>query len=671
MHSLSRFFRRAALLGLLPFMASATAAAPVAPDRHHAVVAQVSYLLLENFHLASRPIDLNLAEEWLEGHLDLLDSERHFFTAGDVATFRAMIPDLPDSAHQMPADVSPAFQIHARYRQRVAERVAFATQMLGSEIHLNRTGVAYQRDRSEAAWEMDSAALDQVWTDRITDQVILRVLAGDDQEKARESLAKRYGRMATDVNDYDANDVLEGWVAALGQVYDPHTIWFKPSAKDDFDIQMSDRLEGIGATLRTDGEYTRVVSLVPGGPADMHGMLQPDDRIVSVSQAGDEPVDIVGMRIDRVVKLIRGAKGTDVVLTVIPADAPSEATMQEVRITRDEVVIEAASAKLEVREIGDRKVAVLDVPSFYQDVRRVGREYEVVRSTAADVEKLLAELGPNGADAVLVDLRTNGGGALSQAIELTGLFIDKGPVVQVQSQRGPGRTREVLNDEVRGVAWSGPVAVLTSAYSASASEIFAGVLQDYGRGLIIGGEATHGKGTVQELVGLSPMIARFGGDASRDAGAFKYTTSQFYRITGKSTQRVGVVPDVVVPSPFDGLDGREGDLDNALPYDEIAPARFTPAASSAADLPDLRARSAKRVASSNAFQMMAELRETRDKLDGAPTSLDLNERKQEQSVWDTLEEKAEAAGLDGEQDVVLDEAIQVIVDWSKQSSGGK
>ena len=249
MHSLSRFFRRAALLGLLPFMASASASAPVTPDRHHQVVAQVSYLLMENFHLAGRPIDSAVAEAWLDGHIDALDPDRLFFTASDIATFRAMIPDLPDGAHRVPADVSPAFKIHARYQQRVSERVAFVDRLLQSDLDLNRAGQSYQRDRSEAPWEADAAALDRVWTDRITDQLILRVLAGDDQAKARESLAKRYGRMGGDVDDYDANDVLERWIAALGQVYDPHTIWFKPSAKDDFDIQMGDRLEGIGATL--------------------------------------------------------------------------------------------------------------------------------------------------------------------------------------------------------------------------------------------------------------------------------------------------------------------------------------------------------------------------------------------------------------------------------------
>jgi carboxyl-terminal processing protease len=370
-----------------------------------------------------------------------------------------------------------------------------------------------------------------------------------------------------------------------------------------------------------------------------------------------------------VVRFIRGAKGTDVILTVIPADAPSEATRHQVRITRDEVVIEAASAKLELKEVEGQKIAIIDVPKFYQDVRRVGRGYEVIRSTAADVRKLLDELGPDGADSVLIDLRTNTGGSLSQAVELTGLFIDRGPVVQIQGLPEPDGRREVLQDRDGGLSWSGPMAVLTSNYSASASEIFAGALQDYGRAIIIGSEATHGKGTVQTVLDLGPLTARVAGASERPVGAWKYTISQFYRVTGKSTQRVGVVPDIILPSPFDGLDGREGDLKNALPYDEIEAVRFTPFATSLADIPALRKQSSARVLDSGAFQMMAELRETRDSLDGVPTSLDLTTREKERSLWDALEEKAEAAGLDGENDIVLNETIQVILDWSKQPSG--
>ncbi len=659
---LSRIFRRLSTLAVLGLALPATAAAPATPERHHELIGQVVVLALENFHLAGRPVDDSVAEAWMNGHIDQLDPDRLFFTAADVAALQRMTPELPNAVHRMPADVSPAFTVHARFKQRVHERVGFAKAYLGNDIDLARKGVTWQRDREDAAWEVDSAALDAVWTARITDQLLLAVLSGDEPAEAREALSKRYTRLGEDIDDYDANDVLEGWIAALGNVYDPHTLWFKPATKDDFDIQMSDRLEGIGATLRTDGEHTRVISLVPGGPADLNGVLKADDRIVAVSQGGQEPVDIVGLRIDRVVKLIRGAKGTEVVLTIIPADAP-DGELQDVRITRDEVVIEAASAKLEVREVGGKKVAVIDVPSFYQDVRREGRSYEVIRSTTADVRTLLEELGPDGADVVLVDLRTNTGGALSQAIGLTGLFIDKGPVVQIKSKRGPQASREVLDDEEAGTAWDGPVVVLTSAYSASASEIFAGALQDYQRALVVGASATHGKGTVQELLDMRPLLARFGGSSERDAGALKYTSSQFYRITGKSTQRVGVVPDLILPSPFDGLDSREGDLKTALPYDEIASARFRPVGEVTWDLAALKASSAARVKASKGFGMMAELRELREAKDGKPTSLELSIRQAERDEWNALEEKADAAGLDGESDIVLDEAIAVSVDF--------
>ena len=659
--NLFRIVRRLSTLALLGLALPATAAAPAKPERHHQLVGQVVVLAMENFHLAGRPVDDAIAEEWMSGHLDNLDPDRLFFTASDVAALKRMVPELPDTVHQMPADVSPAFTVHARFKQRVHERVAFATKLLESDLDLEVKGAMWQRDREELGWESSPAALDALWTERITDQLIFRVLSGDEQADAREALSKRYRRLGEDVDDYDANDVMEGWLSALGTIYDPHTVWFKPATKDDFDIQMSDRLEGIGATLRTDGEYTRVISLVPGGPADLHGILQPDDRIVSVAQGDEKPVDIVGMRIDRVVRLIRGAKGTQVVLTVIPADAP-DGELKAVRITRDEVVIEAASAKMDVREVNGKKVAVLDVPSFYQDVRREGRSYEVVRSTTEDVRKLLEELGPNGADVVLVDLRTNSGGALQQAIGLTGLFIDRGPVVQIKSKQGPHSTREVLDDEESGTAWDGPLVILTSAYSASASEIFAGALQDYRRGLVVGAAATHGKGTVQELIDMRQLVARFGGSPERDAGALKYTSSQFYRVTGKSTQRVGVVPDVILPSPYDGFDTREGDLEHALPYDEIEGARFK-AQTVSWDIAGLQAASRDRVAASQGFQMMAELRKVREQTDGQATSLQLSKRQAERDEWKALEERAEAAGLDDDSDVVLGEAIAVAIDF--------
>lgn len=660
MRSVARSVLAALTLAVLP--GSALAVDGPRPDRHHEVLSHVVALGLENFHLAGQRIDDAVADQWMAAHLDTLDPDRLFFTEADARALALMAPTMDDGIRRFPADVSPAFTVHARFRERVHERVAFATKMLSEPVSLERPGESWQRNREDAAWAADSAALDATWRDRITDQLIVRALADEDPDEARTALAKRYQRLAEDIDAYDANDVLESWLASLGGVYDPHTIWFKPAAKDDFDIQMSDRLEGIGATLRTEGEHTRVVSLVPGGPADLGGALQPDDRIVSVRQGNSKDVtDIVGMRIDRVVKLIRGAKGTDVVLTVIPADAGTDDELKEIRITRDEVVIEAASAKLEVKEVGGKRIAVVDVPSFYQDVRRNGRRYEVVRSTTEDVRKLLEELGPDGADAVLVDLRSNTGGALSQAIGLTGLFIDKGPVVQIRAQQGPETRREVLEDEEPGVAWNGPVTVLTSPYSASASEIFAGALQDYERALVVGSAATHGKGTVQELLDLGQLMSRFGASAERGAGALKYTTSQFYRVSGKSTQRVGVVPHIVVPGPYDGLDTREGELDNALPYDEIEAARFSQDPR-LPELAPLAAASEKRVAEHPAFQLMAEMRQLRESREGKPTSLDLATRKAESAAWDSLEEKAESAGLNNDQDIVLDEALAITVD---------
>jgi carboxyl-terminal processing protease len=455
--------------------------------------------------------------------------------------------------------------------------------------------------------------------------------------------------------------VLELYLGALGQAYDPHSVWFAPASKDDFDIQMRDALEGIGATLVREEDYITVKSLVPGGPAARANELQPGDRIVAVAQGGQK-TDVVGMRIDHVVKLIRGPKGTDVVLTVIPAGAADASQTRDLRITRDQVVIAEAAAKGEVREVDGVKVGVIDVPSFYQDLSERGGK-SAPRTTADDVRRILDGFKKDGVAAVLVDLRANGGGALTQAIALTGLFIDAGPVVQIKDRQG---RVEVLEDREKGLAWEGPLAVVTSAHSASASEIFAGAIQDYGRGLVVGDSSTHGKGTVQQFIDLSPVVAGFQVPGAADvAGALKYTTDQFYRVSGRSTQQVGVEADVVIPSLSDGLDMGESSLPFALAYDEIDPARFR-AWGQRPDRAALQRRSAERVGGDPRFQVMAELRALRDARDQDTISLDLDQRRQERSNWEELEKRAEAVGLEGEAvDPVLDEALRVVRDFVK------
>ena len=655
---------RRRLLALSAVIAVPLAIAWANPSRSSAVEGTVVGFVAEvlrSYHYRQQPIDDSLSEQWLENYLEALDPERLFFTVSDVAEFSRYRHTLDDGVRKLPADLGPALTMHARFRQRVGERVVAVQKMLADPSTLPTTGTV-EVDREKAPWAADSAALDQLWRLRLAEQLSRATLEGEELTKVTERLSKRYTRMAKDVEEQDQGDIMEMWLGALGATFDPHSVWFKPATKEDFDISMRDSLQGIGATLRTDGEYTKVVSLVPGGPAARSGLLQPEDRIVAVAQGSQPAEDIIGLRIDRVVKLIRGSKGTDVVLTIIPADAADPSVTKTIRITRDEVVIAEAAAKGSIHEVDGLKIGVIDVPSFYQEVRRDGKHTEIGRSTTADTRRILGELSAQGAKVIVIDLRENGGGALSQSVEMTGLFIDRGPVVQIKDRAD---RIEVLEDEESGVAWGGPMVVLTSVHSASASEIFAGAIQDYRRGLIVGAPATHGKGSVQELIDLGPMINRMVGDGAQEvAGALKYTTNQFYRVSGRSTQSEGVLADVVIPSPSDTLPFREANLDNPLPYDEIKPARFSPFQVKV-DLAGLRAKSAKRVAADPAFQLMRELRALRDEREGRPIPIDAAARKVELDAWKALEARSEALGLDdGKRDPVLEEALKIARDVS-------
>ncbi|MFM2246918.1 MAG: hypothetical protein RL071_2992 [Pseudomonadota bacterium] len=652
-----RLLVASALLSL-PLAIAVAIAAPLTFQPVDGKIVNVVTQVLSQNHYREQVIDDRLSAAWLNNYVEALDPERLFLLQADIDEFRRFENTLDEAVERIPADLGPAQAIHRRFVQRVGERTAAVEAILAKPDALPRTGVV-DLDREDAPWATSSAALDELWRLRLAEQVGRAELDGEDRAKTVGRLLTRYARMRKDVEQQDQGDILELWLGAFGATYDPHSVWFKPATKEDFDISMRDSLQGIGATLRTDGEHTKVVSLVPGGPAARSGLLQPEDRIVAVAQGSGEAEDIVGLRIDKVVKLIRGAKGTDVVLTIIPANATDPSVTKAVRITRDEVVIADAAAKGSVREINGVKVGVIDVPSFYQDMRRDPRAPNS-RNTTSDVRRILGELSAQGVKVVVVDLRENGGGALTQAIDLTGLFIDKGPVVQIKDRDA---RVQVMEDEAPGVAWGGPLVVLTSVHSASASEIFAGAIQDYRRGLIVGAPATHGKGSVQELLDLAPVLSRALGDPNAaSAGALKYTTSLFYRVSGRSTQAVGVLADVVIPSPSDNLPYREADLDNPLPYDEIRSARFAPLA---VNLPvdRLRQRSGARVAQDPSFQLMNEMRALRDAQDGKPTPLDEAARKAELATWEALSARAKALGIDeGQKDPVLDEALMIAHD---------
>ncbi len=661
--------RPLARLALLLTLAAAPAVASerVAPEPYHPALAALVTQMLSSEHFAGVALDDTLSARWFDTYLESLDYGRMFFLASDIAAFEKWRLTLDDAARRGEPDLAAAFHMHAVYRQRVSERINAA--LAGLDAPLDFTlDERFALDRSEAPWPATAAEADELWRLRTKEQILRGILRGDTEEKQKEILRKRYKRIETDTLAAAAPDVVETFLGALAKAHDPHSDYFKPATNDDFDIQMSNSLEGIGATLRTDGEYTVVVSLVTGGPAELGGELKAGDRIVAVAQGDGEPVDVIDTRIDRVVKLIRGAKGTEVRLTVIPAEALDPSKTSEIRIVRDQVKLTANDAQSKVIEVpvdkGDPlKLGVITVPSFYQDFAAKRRGDPDYKSTTRDVAALLIKLKQQRVDGVILDLRRNGGGSLSEAVDLTGLFIPQGPVVQIGDRKGRS---EPMHDPDPGIAWEGPLVVLTSPLSASASEILAGAVQDYGRGLVVGSAQTHGKGTVQNVVDLDPVLRHFYRYPGRDeiAGALKVTTHKFYRVSGASTQLEGVKADVVIPSPWDGLDLLESDLPNPLPWDRVRPLEYRRWGELDTTAQSLQALSHARVSQHADFTELLDAIEKRRDDDGL-VSLNLETRRAELAQGAEAPEVPEEgeAEEDGGDDIVLDEATLVMRDW--------
>jgi carboxyl-terminal processing protease len=633
----------APLLLFLGFSASAlsseapTVEAPgasLAVEPHHSLVAHLVAGSLQSYHFASRPIDDDVAGVWLDAFLDRVDSGRVYLHAADVAEFKARASEIDDDIRAFRPRMALAMAIQERVAQRAQRALALSEEVVAQPIKFDDTKAQYAPRGDDPAPFADQAAADAWWRQRAQAEVLDVVLGGESMDRAREIVARRNARRARDLRARSTNDVLETYLSALASVYDPHSAYFAPTTSDDFDIRMADALEGIGAELRAEDQYTKVNRLIPGGPAEASGLLRRGDLILAVAQGGGAPVDVVDMRLDEVVKLIRGKKGTEVRLTVRPAGATDPSETRVVPIVRDRVRLEAASAKGRLHEVPDgkgaaRKVGVVEVPSFYYDSWAAQNGEPKPRSTTVDVERAVYELRAQQAEVIVLDLRGNGGGVLNEAVNVAGLFIDRGPVVQVLD---PKRGAEVLRDKNAGHVWAGPLVVLTDELSASASEIVAGALQDHGRAIVVGSKQTHGKGTVQSVIDLGDVL-RDGAfrEFSENAGALKITVQKFYRISGESTQTRGVVSDVVLPSPWEGLDVLEGDLPRALPYDTIAPARYTPLPMTI-DLDPIREASASRVASEPVFGWFAEdATEIAARSGGAPLSLHLATRQKERA----------------------------------------
>ena len=540
-----------------------------APTKDQSTTARMVYGLLSDSRYAYRPraLDDALSREILTEYLKTLDPGKVFLTAQDVAGFDKYATTLDDAIKS--GQVDPAWAIFDVYRRRVDERISFARKQLKADFDFSKDE-RYAYDRKDAPWA-DAAGLDTLWRQSVKNDWLRLKLAGKPADEIRKTLDKRYANLLTSVQQLKGDEVFQSFMNAYTGSIDPHTDYMNPRSAENFNMQMSNSLEGIGAVLFRQDDVVVVREMVPGGPAARSGRLKPGDRIVGVGQGvSGEVKDVIGWRIDDVVQLIRGAANTQVRLDVVPAEAPLDSKPQLVTITRAKVRLEDARAKAEAIVLPAasaqpaRRIGVIKLPGFYQDFEARRRGDKTYASATRDVAKMLADFRAQKVDGVVLDLRGNGGGSLSEAVELTGLFIDKGPVVQV---RESGGKVNVQYDQDAGVAWDGPLAVLVNRGSASASEIVAGAIKDYGRGLIIG-ETTFGKGTVQTMVDLD----RWPANETPRFGEVKLTVAQFFRPDGSSTQNKGVEPDVAFPVSVDASEFGESTYPNALPWTRIAAA---------------------------------------------------------------------------------------------------
>ncbi len=566
-------------------------------SKHDKAVEIITHII-DVYHYKSKPLDDRLSSQILDNYLEALDRNHSFFTLKDVNEFEAYRYAL-DNALDKP-DLSPAFIIFKRYRQRIEERVQYALEILKSDFDYSLPE-EYQFDRRESGWASNKQALDELWRKRIKNDLLNLMLADKEKEDIRETLTKRYTRLRTSTFQLDANDIFQTFINAYTTAIEPHTSYFSPRTSENFDISMRLSLEGIGAVLRAETDYTQVQKIVPGGPADLSGQLHAEDRIVGVGQDVDgKIVDVIGWRLDDVVDLIRGSKDTIVRLEVLPKDTGPEGPNKIISIVRDKIKLEEQAAKSSIIDIPDSngRIGVIDVPTFYSDFAAQARGEKDYKSTSRDVRRLLAELDKENTDGIIIDLRSNGGGSLSEALEFTGLFIESGPVVQTKDATG---RIEINHDPDPGIAYAGPLAVLVDRNSASASEIFAGAIQDYRRGIIIG-EPTFGKGTVQQIVDLN-RIAR---DKKNQHGRLKTTIAQFFRISGGSNQHKGVVPDIIFPTADTADDHGERALDNALPWERIKPARYISASAPVDSFDRVKQQYELRIKSNKLFQLLLE-----------------------------------------------------------------
>ncbi|MFT6259841.1 MAG: carboxyl-terminal processing protease [Bermanella sp.] len=530
------------------------------PEAEHPLTNRAVVHHLYQHHYSRKYMNDKFSTKVYDRYLEILDNTRSYFTYYDIKEFEVMRYKLDDAIKTN--DLAPAYKVYNRYQQRAIERLDYALTVLakGAKQFDFTKDESLELDREKADWAKSSEELDILWSKRIKNTVLNLKLAKKEDDKIIELLTKRYTSQLNRIKQINSEDAFQSYMNAITHTFDPHTQYMSPRNSENFNINMSLSLQGIGAVLRSENENTIVERLVTGGPADKAGQLKPSDKIIGVAQGGKDVVDVIGWRLDEVVNLIRGPKDSTVRLDIVSGSDQTE-SHREISIIRDEVKLEdraAQSETLDIKRDGKNfKVGVIDIPAFYADFEAKSANDPNYRSTTRDVSNLIKELKKDNIDGLIIDLRNNGGGSLSEVNDLVGLFIPKGPTVQVHYSFGH---TQVLADQDPSQLYKGPLVVLTNRLSASASEIFAGAIQDYGRGIVVGSQ-TFGKGTVQTLI---PLFR----------GQMKVTNAKFYRISGGSTQHRGVIPDILYPEIYDIDKIGESALEEALPWNKIDPSKY-------------------------------------------------------------------------------------------------
>ena len=605
----------------------------LAPAPKYVKLDQTITRLLADYHYRQARLDDAQSALILSAYLQALDANRSYFLDSDIESFNKKYRATLDDA-LLAGNLQPSYDIFNTYQRRLVERTNWIVNQLRSGTFDFNVDESVQLDRKNAPWATSSAELDEIWRKRLKNELLTLILAGKETPPPKEALLKRYEARLRGLAQYTSEDVFQLYMNAVSRSFDPHTAYFSPRNFENFNIQMRLSLEGIGTVLRMEDERVTVVELVPGGPADLSGQIKPGDHIIGVGQGEKGAVvDVIGWRLDDIVDLIRGPRNTVVRLQVVPAKAGPNAPPKTLRLVRTTVKLDKQAAKQEIKTfpLAGRqvKIGIISIPMFYSDFAAAQRGERDYRSTTRDVRRLLQDLKQAKVDGIVLDLRQNGGGSLQEAVELTGLFIPEGPVVQV---RNSGGGVEVENDPDPGLVYDGPLAVLVDHYSASASEIFAGAIQDYGRGVVIG-DPTFGKGTVQTLIDLG----RFLPTIKEPVGQLKLTVAKFYRINGSSTQNRGVIPDIALPSAFDPNEVGESAQEFALPWDEIKPVPYGGSHRLAGLLPELEQRHKARISASPAFTAMEQEIET-SKEAREKTTVSLLKRKRE-AEWEKIKVK--------------------------------